>query len=480
MVLVQLLTVSYSYATPVSLGDMKIVEGELCPSDYRHITIEEAKVFKRKLCSSIQPSEIVWLENHAAIGGVEHDCMIFTQNDNKPSTPSASICQKPIECDASSELIIAPGAHDYCAEVGDTRGFDINHNNICTKYGRGNFIGYKYLYTKRSRRPDDESKIKTAMCEENDKPLKNVMGEIVACPYATEFVKGMSSEDHCAYIWNEYIWEEKGLDYNGNSICKNYGGFEEYIYRVQRRIINLQPSENIWEYSYFRRDFYAPDGSSQTFPTEHVLSNKIVGQRTLICQKEERPRLVSKDKFIDCPSYDEYINGLRSITSNCSIECPLYSEFVKGHSVKDHCALKGGDLGYDINNEINFCKKEGKGFPAEYVINEEGVKTLICEKEYSSNIIATKNKQEKSGIECPKGTEFIDTNKYQPRVQPHCKMINGAPGTNEKGVDICAKAGSKFEFYEYPKGIKTLKCNDNISSSGTGGHRAETAGGNVR
>lgn len=451
LLFIQLIAVSYTNAA-VSIGELKLVEGKLCPENYRHITIEEANIFKRKVCSSIQPSEIVWLDNQAAIGGVEHDCMIFTQNDDKPATPSASICQKPVECEDNSEFIVAPGAHDFCAKKDDESGLDINTKDVCKESGKGQFKEYRYLFKerekyKRAKRicaigeecKNDRPGIKAAICDQQEKPLRNLAGDIIACPFASELVKGLTVGDHCEYIWSQYVWGEyidegegsyrlgkQGLDTRGKDLCESrgLGGFLKFEYRGERGV------------EYIDSLYYAPNGQN--------VGILVSMDKTLVCKKEELPK----------------INGN-------ILNCPNNSKFIKGHSVPDHCTPNNGYVGNYIvpNNDGSYvyidndiCIDYGKGYSYDYITDAAGIRVLVCSNETSSNIEKTKEEQARTSIVCPDGYEFIKSNAKHSQVKSHCAIPGEQSGRDSNGEDVCAAAGSSFDKYTYPWGVKTLNC----------------------
>ncbi|WP_133296015.1 hypothetical protein [Zooshikella ganghwensis] len=453
MLFIQLIAVSYTNAA-VSIGELKLVEGKLCPENYRHITIEEANIFKRKVCSSIQPSEIVWLDNQAAIGGVEHDCMIFTQNDDKPATPSASICQKPVVCDSESDLITAPGAYDFCAKKNDESGLDINTKDVCKESGKGQFKEYRYLFKERERYTGDErAKLicaigeeckndrpgkKTAICDQQEKPLRNLAGDIIACPFASELVKGLTVGDHCEYIWSQYVWGEyidegegsyrlgkQGLDTRGKDLCESrgLGGFLKFEYRRERGVYN--------------NDYYyhAPNGN---------VGIQVSTNKTLVCKKEKLPEIIDS-----------------------KLKCPNNSKFIKGHSIPDHCTPNNGYVGNYIvpNNDGSYvyidndiCTDYGKGYSYDYITDAAGTRVLVCSKETSSNIEKTKEAQARTSIVCHDGYEFIKSNAKHSQVKSHCAIPGEQSGRDSNGEDVCAAAGSLFDKYTYPWGVKTLNC----------------------
>ncbi|MCV2883315.1 hypothetical protein OE749_01220 [Aestuariibacter sp. AA17] len=425
------------------------LEGDMCPSGYEHITKAEVSANPSKYCAMLPATGHALLADAFSLSGTAGHCDINPIDDGvnqvvdgETYTAPMSLCapsnrvKKVADCPVGTELLIGSNTTNFCINEGSNTAFDHYGVDMCAASGKGDFLAIKRVYTD----PLQAAPTPTLICEERTLPVYSALGTIEACPLGSERVKGQSAPDHCAYIWGEL-----GKDVMGNDVCDGFGEFKEYIQRIPRRPGPLS----------FKRA-KAPASVSPEIEGAYVYSR---GERVALCTNELQPKR----------------NDLGEIT-----ECPPYAELIVSPSVGNHCALKGGDPGFDIANDKDVCEKAGEGRFERYLTHASGAKLLVCSDEKQAIPEATKLVQTKL---CGTNEEFIKSALFQPSVYDHCAPLNGTPGFDVNGKDVCKESGLLgFQHYSFPAGVKTLICECPSGSKGCDdsgeGPRAVTSGGN--
>ncbi|ABE54985.1 hypothetical protein Sden_1701 [Shewanella denitrificans OS217] len=455
-------SLGHAICTPV---DIIISQDDTCPVNYNLITPAEVADNTSKYCDMLAPTSAVRLGDNTSLSGIAGHCEMhdLTINADETHELGASLCglasriKTWSDCPNGTELLQGSNTPNYCIPldaVASNSRWDHLGTDMCQNAGKGDFVELRRVFTDRQQRINPQvldknaqpvtlaAGIPTLICDEKPLPTYSSSGHIAACPLGTELVKGQSAPEHCAYIWGE-----AGLDNLDNEVCAAFGGFDTYIYRVPRAPKPLA-------YQVYSNPLIA-EGE-----VGHTATVYPDGQRLALCQQETPPETDANGTVIKCPSY---------------------SELILSASAGNHCALLGGDPGYDINNDQDVCRKAGKGDFVRYLTNTQGQKILVCENETQAIAEAIKLVQT---LNCPTGEEFIKSSSIQPNVYDHCAIIGEDAGLDSQGKDVCLASGmAGFKDYGYPGGVKTLYCQcpaDNSGCNDSGdATRATSSGGDV-
>ncbi|MCO7187864.1 MULTISPECIES: hypothetical protein [unclassified Pseudoalteromonas] len=437
------------------------IDGNSCPSNFHLATRAEASLNHSEVCNMLAEDEVLRLDDLASISGAGANCNI---TDYDPRQLNSSLCKSDeIQCGEGEQVIRGQKIKDYCASVTlpeDLSAWSLTASLKCHEKGLSGFSHFQYLHLPPgSDCPEqvllEEKNIfgrtvdfkfvtgsKTAFCEDKVQPVYNEDGNIIACPYGSELVRGQTAEDHCAFYW-----EDSGLDTNGAQVCQSYGGFKEYQYRL----LKDDYAPRLPEY----RPVCNPDGNT-VFVSE--------ASKTVICQDEQLPQYNESGDLLSCPSYTVRVNG---------------------HSpgVVDHCAFLEGHFWYGLSPELDqndqlveedICFTVARrGSAVKRVKNRDGSMTLLCSKEDFAHPVATEIEiaNDPSGLSCDNNTqEYISANRqYLGLVfRSHCAWLPDAEqfiaeGLDINGVDVCGEhsqpySAFKFAGYIYPGGVKTPDC----------------------
>ena len=439
------------------------ITGESCPENYINVSIQSAQQNLSEACSSIAAQQAVRLTGFASLTGSDKGCMITETDFSELNT---SLCMStPFDCPPGFQFIRGANTPDHCVPVLypenlTNDGSDRQGRNVCADSGKGNFSHYRYLYaspgtdcpisepleTLTGEFINPPPGIKTLFCDEKVQPVADSSGNIIACPFGSELVKGQTGAAHCAFYW-----ETTGLDTQGNDVCRDLGGFKEYQYRLLR-----EASNKALDLGTFMCD---TSGLYQLIPS---------GDKTIICEQEQLPVYGDDGVLISCPDYTVRINGH-------SVDVP------------DHCAFINSNLWYGIDKtlddngqlvEIDLCWNLGRGNALKRLEDANGVTTLLCSLEDFAHPIATEIaiKEDPTGLQCNQEDEqYIASGNYASiKFRSHCAWTDASPhflaeGLDTRNVDICAEksngeagalGGTTFSFdgYIFPGGVKTISC----------------------
>ncbi|WP_299494636.1 hypothetical protein [uncultured Shewanella sp.] len=464
----------HSLCTPV---DIQIVTGQTCPEHYSLVTPNEVRANTSQYCDMLAPTSAVLLSDNTRLSGIAGHCdmhsLALTDTNTANTNPidevtaiNTALCARDdriksqADCPIGTEFLLGSNTPNYCIDIHSTSRWDHLGTDMCQAAGKGDFVAIKPIFF--SRMPmasqlllDDNNQIvearagqPTLICSERPLPTYSASGHIVSCPLGAEIITGQSAATHCAYIWGT-----PGLDTSGNEVCKQFGGFKEYIYRIPRSPMATSfttfanPLVNVGDPNHY----------------ETVVPN---ASRIALCQQELAPTTDDDGKIIACPAY---------------------AELILSASAGNHCALLSGDPGYDIDNDQDVCQKAEQGDFVRYVTTQDAVthqeqKILTCSKEPASIAAATALVQT---LNCAANEVFIKSASFQPQVYDHCALMGESSGLDAQGKDVCLASGmAGFKEYFYPGGVKTLLCKCPAGTAncnqGNGGTRASGSGGNIK